>query len=62
MTLRCWKRTIYQDECLLIIFNVQGCQEDVLKNWVEKSKTLTKNPKYVTEGHSRKGVSLFWTS
>ena len=31
MTLRCWQRTIYQDECLLIIFDVQGCQEGVYK-------------------------------
>ena len=39
MTLRCWQRTIYQDQCLLNIFNFQECQEGVYK------KTGLKNSK-----------------
>ena len=47
--LLCWQRTIYQEECLFIVFNVQLCQKGVF--WVKKVKTLTTNPKYVTAGH-----------
>ena len=58
MTLRCWQHTIYQDEWLLMIFYVQGCQEGVYtKNWIKKFQTLTTNPKYVTVSHFQEKLS-----
>ena len=45
MTFRSWQDTINQDECLLIILNVQGCWESVYKtlriqNFDHKPKNL----------------------
>ena len=62
MMLRSWQHTINQDECLLIILNVQECQEGVYKKLGQKLITLTTNPKYVTGRHFQEKLSpLFWT-
>ena len=48
MMLRCWQRTIYQEECLFIdyLINVRGCQEGVCnrRNLDYKIQNFDHNP------------------